>query len=596
MLMTTIARWGHAAMRSAAARQADRSRGQVIVIFALFLLVLFGSAALTVDYGTWLKARRDYQNVADPAALAGSIYLTRPTTGAERTLARRAAWEEINRQLGLGMPLGNLVDASNASTPEIGRTEGDYTIWVASPPIEAGTTAYPGAQTSNQSRTVFVRIERDNPAFLSRTMGMGDVKVSAWATAGVFPNRFAIITLREQGMAPVSVPNDIELNGNGTILEAINGDVGGNWNMRLNSGSELWVRGQTDNDAEAYLIDYVSCGSSCWNVGQINSGPNGTPANVTKSPQQLPGVIPDPNYPLPLDMFAPLTPPPNGPSLDGTSVPIGDDGDYPGRNAAGKIEVKSGGPEAAPGSASLVGGELTCSADAPRIGPGYYTEISVALGKCLILDPTVRHTSVVADPARPDVPTPVPSTQLPGIFYINGNIDVATNAMIVGDGVTVIIRPGTNNQFLVSGGGVVDLNRGKTPGGTAMKLGALTTLGASPYVFNSGTGTWQYNTSLDADSRNVGMALYIIKRSQYSSVAVDDNSMVIKISAGAGLAWRGVTYAPHDNVVLSGQPGHAGVGQLVSWTFTFSGGVHVTQEYEGPEDGVPFLLEPRTGQ
>lgn len=589
MLMTTIARWRDSAMRSSATRRADRSRGQVIVVFALFLLVLFGAAALTVDYGTWLKARRDYQNVADPAALAGSIYLTRPTTASERTLARRAAWDEVNRQLGLGMNNGQLISSSNSSTGVAGETVGTYKIWVASPPSDAGA-AYPGAQTAANSRTVFVRIQRPNPAFLSRTMGFGDQIVSAWATAGVYPNRFAIITLREQGMAPVSIGNNIELNGAGTILEAINGDVGGNWNMKLNSGSELWVRGQTDNDAEAYLIDYISCGSSCWNTGQINSGPNGNPVNVTKNPQQLPAVIPDPNYPLP----AALTPPTNGPS--GTAVPVGDDGDYPGGKQPGRIDVRSGGPDAAPGSASMVGGELTCSADAPRIGPGYYEEISVANGKCLILDPTVRHTSVVADPSRPDVPTPVPATQLPGIFYINGDIDIGTNAMLVGDGVTVIIRPGSGNQMLVSGGGVVDLNRGKTPGGTAMKLGAWTTLGASPYVFNAGTGTWQYNTSLDAGTRNVGMALYIIKRSQYSSVAVDDNTDVIKINAGAGLAWRGVTYAPHDNVTLSGQPGHAGVGQLVSWTFKFAGGVHVTQEYEGPEDGVPFLIEPRTGQ
>ena len=87
-------------------------------------------------------------------------------------------------------------------------------------------------------------------------------------------------------------------------------------------------------------------------------------------------------------------------NLTDFNIPIGDDGDYPGGNAAGEIEVKSGGPDVAPGNASLVGGVLTCSNDAPRIGPGYYTEISVANGKCLILDPTVRHTSVVDDPAR----------------------------------------------------------------------------------------------------------------------------------------------------------------------------------------------------
>ena len=588
MLMTSISRWRDSA-RHATARRADRSRGQVIVIFALFLLVLFGAAALTVDYGTWLKARRDYQNVADPAALAGSIYLTRPTTPTERTLARRAAWEEIDRQLGLSMPPGQVITSAMASTTLAnGEQWGGYSIWVASPPSEAPTGIYPGAQTSPNSRTVFVRIEKNNPAFLSRTMGMGDVKVTAWATAGVFPNRFAIITLREQGMAPGSINEDISLNGSGTVLEAINGDVGGNWNMKLNSGSQLWIRGQTDNDAEAYLIDYVSCGSSCWTSGQVTSGPNGNPANALKAPLQLPGVIPDPNYPLP----AALTPPPAGPS--GLAVPIGDDGDYAGGNSAGEIDVKSGGPDVAPGGTTNVGGVQMCDAASPRIGPGYYTEISVANGKCLILDPTVRHTSVVADPARPDVPTPVPATQLPGIFYVHGNIDVATNAMIVGDGVTLVMRP--DAELLVSGGGTVDLNRGQSPLGTAMKLGAWTTLGTSSFAWNAATGTWAYNGSMDADSRNVGMALYIVKRSQYSSVAVDDNTDIIKINAGAGLAWRGVTYAPHDNVTLSGQPGHAGVGQLVAWTFKFAGGVHVTQEYEGPEDGVPFLIEPRTGQ
>ncbi len=585
MLMTVIARWHGSAARISATTRADRSRGQVIVIFALFLLVLFGAAALTVDYGTWLKARRDYQNVADPAALAGSVYLTRPTTGAERTLARRAAWEEVNRQLGLGMSNGNLIAAANASTGVAGQTEGTYKIWVASPPTDAGT-AYPGAQTAT-SRSVFVKIERPNPAFLSRSMGFGDRVVSAWATAGVFPNRFAVITLREQGMAPGSVNDNISLNGAGTVLEAVNGDVGGNWNMKLNAGSQLWVRGQTDNDAEAYLIEYESCGSSCWNTGQVNTGPNGSPPNVTKDPQQLPGVIPDPNYPLPLA----LTPPPNGPSLDGVSVPVGDDGDGLGGDPAGKIDVRSGGPNAAPGSASMVAGKLTCSTDSPKIGPGYYTEIDVANGKCLILDPTMRHTSVRA--STPDIATPVPPTQLPGIFYINGTIDIAGGAMLVGDGVTVIMRPGSSNQLLSSGGGVIDLNRGET--GTARKLGAWTTLGTSPYIPN-GLGGWQYNSSLDANPRNVGMALYIIKRSQYSSVAVDNNTDVIKITAGSGLAWRGVTYAPHDNVTLEGQPGHDGVGQLVSWTFKFAGGVHVKQEYEGPEDGVPFLLEPRTGQ
>jgi hypothetical protein len=53
-----------------------------------------------------------------------------------------------------------------------------------------------------------------------------------------------------------------------------------------------------------------------------------------------------------------------------------------------------------------------------------------------------------------------------------------------------------------------------------------------------------------------------------------------------------VTYAPYDNVQIAGQPQHDGIGQLVSWTFTFNGGTEVTQTYEGPGDGTPYLIEP----
>jgi Flp pilus assembly protein TadG len=46
-------------------------KGQVLVLFALFLVVLLGATAITVDFGSWLKVRRDYHNAADAAALAG---------------------------------------------------------------------------------------------------------------------------------------------------------------------------------------------------------------------------------------------------------------------------------------------------------------------------------------------------------------------------------------------------------------------------------------------------------------------------------------------------------------------------------------------
>jgi Flp pilus assembly protein TadG len=563
-----------------------RQRGQALVLFSLFLVVLMATTGLAVDYGTWLKARRDYQNAVDPAALAGAALLTRPDSVAKRIAARTAAWKELDRILGLGLTNGNVTSWSNSDTSAAGQQVGAYTIWVSTPPRNAGTS-YPGTVLGTSTRAMFVKVQRDNDAFFSRAVGITSRTINAWATAGALPGKFAVITLRQNGQAPSNVSADITLNGSGTTLEVINGDVGGNWNMKLNSGSQLWLRGVSDNDADPYLIDYTSCGNSCWSSGQVTSGPNGNPANVTKPVLALPGVLPDPNYALPAAIASAP-----GSAIPGP-LPVGDP--YPSgccsKSSPGSVDI-GGGSDSPPGGTTSVGGVLTCDPASPRIGPGYYTKISVEAGKCLILDATMRHTSVVSTPA--DVATPVPSTQLPGVFYVDGDINVNNNAMIVGDGVTIVQRPGSGNTMTVSSGGVLDLNRGMTPGGTHQKLGAFVKDGSSTYTWN---GTrWVYNTALESNVNAVGIALYIVKRSQYSSVATDDSSYVINITSGSGLAWDGITYAPHDNVVLSGQPGHDGVGQLVAWTFTFSGGTNVKQTYVGPDLAIPYLIEPRLGQ
>ena len=69
-----------------------QSKGQVLALFALFLVVLIGATAVTVDYGTWLKSRRDYQNFADAAVLAGGGFLSRPLDSTKQEHARHAAW------------------------------------------------------------------------------------------------------------------------------------------------------------------------------------------------------------------------------------------------------------------------------------------------------------------------------------------------------------------------------------------------------------------------------------------------------------------------------------------------------------------------
>jgi hypothetical protein len=71
---------------------------------------------------------------------------------------------------------------------------------------------------------------------------------------------------------------------------------------------------------------------------------------------------------------------------------------------------------------------------------------------------------------------------------------------------------------------------------------------------------------------------------------------ILQMNALSGIDYRGLIYAPFDNVKIAGQPTHRDIGQLVSWTAMFTGGSTITQTFDGPDSGVPVLLEPRLGQ
>jgi Flp pilus assembly protein TadG len=71
---------------------AGREHGQILVIFALALVVMIGMVGLVLDGGGAFAQRRDEQNAADLAALAGAnAYLNTPGNVATRTAAAQAA-------------------------------------------------------------------------------------------------------------------------------------------------------------------------------------------------------------------------------------------------------------------------------------------------------------------------------------------------------------------------------------------------------------------------------------------------------------------------------------------------------------------------
>ena len=64
-----------------------------------------------------------------------------------------------------------------------------------------------------------------------------------------------------------------------------------------------------------------------------------------------------------------------------------------------------------------------------------------------------------------------------------------------------------------------------------------------------------------------------------------------------GIAFRGILYAPYDDVKISSGNGFNTVGQVLAWTAKFNGGdsfIDLDYPYE-PLPAAPYLLEPRIG-
>ena len=552
-------------------RRRRREGGQTIVIFAIFLVVLLGSTALAVDYGSWLKARRDYQNVADAASLAGSVQLTRPVSGAKQIAARQAAWKSIEDQLGLNINEVALATAGNTPVGGTGVQSGPWRMWVSTAPL-GGPNGNPSSYAGN-NRVAFVWLERDNSAYFSRVFGMGDRTVSAWATSGTFPNRFAVITLRKNGQPTNGYPTDIDVNG-GTVLNVFDGDVGGNWGLSVNGiGSAVVMHSASGDAYGVYLTEHLPAGGNSWTPGQVRTS-GGTPL-----PPQYHAEVADPAYPAPC-----------GGNLTYSSNSL----------TAACLEDRTAVFTNSHRTTTNRVGE-TCGLDPlepvgpanDRLPTGRYDDIRVDNGECLIFDPTFDQKT----------------GRVNGIVYITGMLDLNNGALVIGDGVTLVFARGAG--FNANAGASISLNSGNTtnnPYSAALCGGNAT--GAAPnnckfggWTARAGGGgalTWTSGISTTysgpADSFERGIASYVCKSATDCDSGGGPSTSILQMLAGSGIDYRGMIYAPFDNVKLAGQPNHDDIGQLVSWTAQFTGGSAINQTFDGPDSGVPVLLEPRIGQ
>jgi Putative Flp pilus-assembly TadE/G-like len=194
------------------------SRGQAAVLTVLFLTVLLGATAMSLDVGSWFKAKRELQRTADAAALAGAQGLPQGTDAAT-TLAIQYA-------------------ADNGST------------------LTASGISFSSDMSTND--TISVQMSAPAPGFFSKLFGLDSVTVGAHAAArtdNINEARFA---------SPIGV-NITHPDLSGTNCPCFNDPTTLTLNMVGPGGFKLLnIDGSTGGTNPHTLADWMDHGLDAW--------------------------------------------------------------------------------------------------------------------------------------------------------------------------------------------------------------------------------------------------------------------------------------------------------------------------------------------
>ncbi len=236
-------------MSSTTDRAAER--GQVLVLFAGGLLALLIVAALAFDVGMMLVERRDEQNAADAAALAGARYVL-----SSETDARDAA-----RQIALANGFDD-ADPNEAVTIHIPAIHGRY-------------AGFPGF--------IEVQIEATRPSIFGGVIGRANWPVGVFAVATndqnlTFP--FGMLALNPTACNAIKVAG-------GGIVES-------HANIQSNSNGSGCGTGDPVGFSRTggATIDVIAPDATCRVVGEFQDQGSGPPITCTKEENSF--ALPDP--------------------------------------------------------------------------------------------------------------------------------------------------------------------------------------------------------------------------------------------------------------------------------------------------------------
>jgi len=541
-------------------RDAGRSqRGQVLIIAALAFAILLGVAALAVDFGSHLVVRRYVQNAADGAALAGAAELGNPDESlvdAQGKAASQAA-DYLDDNLNLGMSSAQLAALAGVLNSPNGYcfpnpadcSTARFQMWIYAPAPSTSATATTGLPSGERKvylnpqkyplrpRSMFVRVDQPGGVFFSRIFGSTEPAIGAQAVASPSGTRCAVAALKPRLGSP---DNKLGIELNAAQVYVGRGDVCSNYSINWAGGGAQVIFTAPTTDQVVYLAEPAA--------------QQGSPSVVGGTVDVLADMVEDPKYSYPLPGVSPavVDRPPAAAFPSCVSAA---------NVAAGKVECNASGWATVPPDFTLY--------------PGKYQLIDIPNGKNVTLSSTCH---------------PDDTTCRAGVYWFA--IDACTGgnkgglwlkgtsapSSITGQGVLLVFDPYETNPCSVtfevsSNSASLHLNDSSDMRTTANPGGAI------PFVW--------YNPS-DTDPLADPVTVWVRPNYVTSGTTYDltsnpgSGSNVISFSSNPLISENGLIYAPEDNTVISGNGSASGVGQVLTWTITYSGsGTSLTQNFAG---------------
>ena len=554
------------------ARDSSGQRGQILPLFALFLVVLIGFAALAIDVSGAYSARRFYRSVADGASLAGAQDLqqtgSRAVAAADRIRARQHAIQHVVTELGItGALPPECATAADADLTDACILPGTtYHVSVRAGAY-GGQVAPIACSECDPARSVQVGLRNASYGLtFSRVFAQSSWNVGVTSVAGlVWSKSYAVVTLRPPAkLGSTYDVKDIKLDG-GTHVTVSNGDVATNADM-VYTGINTWL--QVDAGFGMYFADWT--GGQGW-----PSPPTGT---------KIFNYVQDPNYQYPAMSgsrgFASCG---GGAGDPMNCAPVFTDA----------RETVCGAPSLTTPCTTPALDPTGCGAEVTYLQSSVYTFMATQpLDQIYCYKPGVYDPST--NPKQLTAATGDVVILMPGAYYFkspNGGLTIG-GRLIGGyrpgsEGVALMFDEcGSGSPHCIFSGNnavTIALNAGtKYPPGTSGTSATAAHDWNNDAVETSGpqSPTPAILITLLVN-KDAGCAVPPYPDREPTACNASENA-TINVAGGGSLDIEGVQYLPTDNLVITGgSTGTGQVGQIWAWTIDYKGGTQINQEGAG---------------